>query len=517
MKKFINMILGMALIIAASCTNLDEETYSQIPKSEFFSSESMLPSYAARPYTLLQKWGNEQSMWTMIMQLSNEVAVPKSYNGSWGEVRYSELQKHEIPSANKLVRMSWLFCFNGISACNDVIYEVGHSGEINDAKQKTISEIKLLRAYYYYLAVDCWGNVPYSVDKSQTDYPEQKGRDFFFTFLESEIKDNIQYLDDYSPDKYGRVTKDMANFLLAKLYMSAKDWIGKEMWEDAGKLVKDIMDSGHYAITARYKDNFDVYNESSSEAIFAVPYSSVYTKSAFYPFAITLNSDLEGIWGIGDTWNGTFMGQPDFMASYEAGDTRKADTWLYGQVYDLNGNKWYYTAPDADGNQIKHNYFVEDVNIPESKYSEGLGRTDGARIIKWTYQTDGMLTSYQVSMENDFILFRYSDAVLMYVECLLRQGKVIDATLVPDFIKIRTRAGLLPFTDADLNLDSFFTERTHEMAIEGWERQDLIRFGKYLDAWWCKPAGNINSLLLPIPDQIMAANPKLRQNPGYNE
>jgi hypothetical protein len=498
-----------------SCTNLDEIPYSQIPKSEFFSSEAMLSSYAARPYTLLQRWGREQSMWTMIMQLSNEVAVPKSYNGSWGEVRYSELQKHIIPSSNKLVRMSWLFCFDGIAACNDVIHEVSNSGDINETKQKIIAEMKLLRAYYYYLAVDCWGNVPYAVDKSLSDYPEQKGRDFFFNFLESEIKDNIDYLDDYAANKYGRVTKDMANFLLAKLYMSSKDWTGTEMWADAGKLVKGIMDSGNYALTDNYNDNFKVHNETSTEAIFAIPYSSIFTKEAFYPFAITLNSDLEGIWGIGDTWNGTFMGQPDFMASYETGDTRKEDSWLFGQVYDLNGNKWFYTAPDADGNQVKHNYFVEDINIPESKYSNGLGRTDGARIIKWTYQTDGMLTSYNVSMENDFILFRYSDAVLMYVECLLRQNKVAEASLIPEFMTIRTRAGLLPFTADNLNLNSFFIERAHEMAIEGWERQDLIRFGKYLDAWWCKPAGIENYLLLPIPDQIMAANPKLTQNPGY--
>ena len=135
MKKYIYTILGIALIAMISCTNLDEIPYSQIPKSEFFSSEAMLSSYAARPYTLLQRWGREQSMWTMIMQLSNEVAVPKSYNGSWGEVRYSELQKHIIPSSNKLVRMSWLFCFDGIAACNDVIHEVSNSGDINETKQ----------------------------------------------------------------------------------------------------------------------------------------------------------------------------------------------------------------------------------------------------------------------------------------------------------------------------------------------------------------------------------------------
>ena len=52
--------------------------------------------------------------------------------------------------------------------------------------------------------------------------------------------------------------------------------------------------------------------------------------------------------------------------------------------------------------------------------------------------------------------------------------------------------------------------------MEGWSRQDLIRFGKYLDAWWCKEAGPERELLLPIPEEMRGANPKLQQNPGYS-
>lgn len=515
MKKIIFAIL--ALVLAASCTNLDEEIYSQMPTKDFLSDDQNLVLYTTRPYTVLQKWGAEQSMWTLIMQLSNEVAVPKSNSGAWGETRYGELQTHSIPTSNKLVRQGWDFCFNGIAACNDAIYEMQKAGD-SDFLKKSIQEIRILRAFYYYLAVDCWGMVPFSIDKTETDYPKTKTRQEMYSWLETEIKDNMSMLDKQrSASNYGRVTYDMANFLLAKLYLNAEVWTGTAQWEKVKDICKAIMESGGYSLTKNYGDSFAVNNENGSEAIFAIPHSSVYTKEAFYPYVITLNDNLKDIWKIGSTWDGTFMGQPDFLATYEPGDLRKSATWLYGEIYDLSGNRVkYQDGVDADKKPIMKDLFLEDINIPESKFGAGLGKTDGARIIKWPYQSDGSLTNYTVSMENDFYLMRYSDVVLMYVEALIRLNKAGEAAMVPEFKAIRTRAGLQPFTAADCTLDKFFLERAHEMAIEGWEREDLIRFGKYLEPWWAKPeAGKDYMILLPIPELARGANPNLGQNPGY--
>ena len=500
MKKIIFAILGFALALNA-CTNLDEETYSQMSRDDFLSDDNNLVLYTTRPYTALQKWGAEQSMWTLIMQLSNEVAVPKSYSGAWGETRYGELQKHAIPTSNKLVRTGWDFCFDGIAACNDAIFELEKAGD-SDVLKKSVQEIKILRAYYYFLAVDCWGMVPFSIDKTQTDYPKTKTRPEMYQWLEQEIKDNMSLLDqNRTAANYGRVTLDMANFLLAKLYLNAEVWTGTAKWEEAKAACDKIMKSGNYSLAKQYEDNFKVNNENGPEAIFAIPYSSVYTKEAFYPYVITLNDNLKGIWNIGSTWDGTFMGQPDFMASYEPGDLRKSATWLFGEIYDLNGKRvQYQDGVDANKKPIMKDMFLEDVNIPESKYGAGLAKTDGARI-----------------MENDFYLMRYSDVVLMYVETLIRTNKPGEAAAVPEFAQIRKRAGLAPFTAADCTLDKFFLERAHEMAIEGWEREDLIRFGKYLEPWWAKPdAGQEYMLLLPIPELARGANPNLGQNPGYN-
>ena len=209
------------------------------------------------------------------------------------------------------------------------------------------------------------------------------------------------------------------------------------------------------------------------------------------------------------------MGQPDFMARYDANDLRKAETWLFGDIYDLNGQRWTIEdGVDADNKPIVKDYSLTDYPIDESHFRSGLDRMEGARIIKWPYQTDGSLTSYSVDMENDFILMRYSDVVLMYVECLIRQNKAAQAALVPEFIEIRARAGLLPIPI--LTLDNFFEERQKEMALEGWVHNDLVRFGKYLEAWWAKPAdSDAGHILLPIPEDKRGANPNLGQNPGY--
>ena len=137
---------------------------------------------------------------------------------------------------------------------------------------------------------------------------------------------------------------------------------------------------------------------------------------------------------------------------------------------------------------------------------------------EWEYQTDGLLTSDQTSMDNDFFVFRYADVVLMYVEALVRQDRASEAAAVEDFRKIRQRAGLEPMTAGDLTLENLLLERSHELALEGWKRQDQIRFGTYTRTWWCKPETTPDyALLLPIPTERLNANPRLEQNYGYTK
>jgi hypothetical protein len=69
-------------------------------------------------------------------------------------------------------------------------------------------------------------------------------------------------------------------------------------------------------------------------------------------------------------------------------------------------------------------------------------------------------------------------------------------------------------------LESLFDERLLELAWEGWRRQDMIRFGKYHQAYDQRPqlTGEKNGFttVFPIPQHILDLNPNLTQNKGYD-
>ena len=515
MKILKYFMAALAMSTAVSCTNLDEEVYSYISQDNFFTSEEQVAIYAGRAYTSLQNWGSEQSWLTMDMLLGDEACAPINPEGAWEDGgRYQELQEHRVPTSSKLNLMTWEFIFNGIAACNDAIYAFETTKFEFDGRQRMISEIKVLRALLYFLATDGYGVVPFSIDKMDRSYPKPKDRAFMYEWLENEIKTNIEPLAD-SRDVYyyGRVTKGVANTLLAKLYLNAEAWGFEPQWDKAAAAAKAVIESGTYELAKNYKDNFVVYNENCPEAILAIPYSTQYIESsdnAFCLFALTLSQEFaKKKYSIGDGWYG-YVGQPDFIQTYEEGDTRLTDTYLFGQMYDKDGNKMQVTL-----NETKETVdYIIDPIFPEEDFTEGRSELEGAFLHKWEYQADGLLTSYKISMENDIFLFRYADVILMYAEALLRDGKALDNYAIEGLKQIRERAGLKQITSWDL--DKLYAERGHEMALEGWRRQDMIRFGKYQGTWWAKkkptPDGKV---LLPIPLEIVNANPNLVQHEAY--
>ena len=65
-------------------------------------------------------------------------------------------------------------------------------------------------------------------------------------------------------------------------------------------------------------------------------------------------------------------------------------------------------------------------------------------------------------------------------------------------------------------MNELLNERGREFAYEMFRREDLIRFGKFQDAWWEKPADpDKHYEIFPIPQTVLTSNPSLKQNPGY--
>ncbi len=137
-------------------------------------------------------------------------------------------------------------------------------------------------------------------------------------------------------------------------------------------------------------------------------------------------------------------------------------------------------------------------------------QTAGARMKK--YEIDETATKDGKLMENDIVLFRYADALLMKSEAKVRNGESGDTEL--NEVRRRVNASSRTAT-----LENILAERQLELAWEGWRRQDLIRFGEFTRAYSSRPQlpdeESGYTTVFPIPEKIRVMNTKLKQNPGY--
>ena len=113
---------------------------------------------------------------------------------------------------------------------------------------------------------------------------------------------------------------------------------------------------------------------------------------------------------------------------------------------------------------------------------------------------------------NDFPIYRYADFMLMKAECYVRLGNASSAKPLVD--AVRERAGLDALASNPV-LEDIYWERAHELNWEGHRRQDMIRFGTFLDANQFRGVSDAFRTLFPLPTSALDANPNLEQNPGY--
>jgi hypothetical protein len=499
MKKYIiGITTGLVLVFtASSCFDLSETVYSEIPVNSFFKTEKDIIAYAGRAYVGLQPYPEEQRLWSLTENASDELVIPEKYNGEWYEQgRWEDMQKHKLVPNNKILTKAWEMVFAGITACNEIL---GVLEPIDfEGKERVLAEIKILRAYYYYWALDNWGNIPFTIDFSTQQLPEQKNRQFVYDFIVQEILDNIDLIQDMpTPEYYGRVTKGMAYTFLAKLYINAEEWVGQNKYAEAAAACDQVIALQAYQIEDDYFANFKVHNEGSKENIFVIPYHPQLTDEHFYWSHLTLNSASRATFNmVGIPWDG-FVLQPDFFSKYAEEDFRRK-SFLFGQQYDIDGNPIV-----INGEPFIYTPTIADYH--------SRGEWEGARCAKYEYQEE---LSYDViDMENDFVLFRYADVLYTKLEALHRLGRAGEFINDPNLQKIRTRAGMPAYTLSDITDEELLDELGREFAWEGHRRQDQIRFGVWGNAWWEKPITGPNTKLFPIPQSALNTNPNLIQNP----
>ena len=188
----------------------------------------------------------------------------------------------------------------------------------------------------------------------------------------------------------------------------------------------------------------------------------------------------------------------------EEQDKRFDLNYWAGEVTDYDG----HTVSDRSGAVLRYYPWEVEPDLSGSMFEE----TGGARMKK--YEVDKNATKDGKLMDNDIVLFRYADVLLMRAEAKFRNGMDGQA----DFDAVRERAGM---PTRKISLQNLLDERLMELCWEGWRRQDQIRFNQYEslfegDIWNSKvDESDRHTMVFPIPSDIIRFNPNFTQNKGY--
>ncbi len=414
-----------------------------------------------------------------------------------------------------------LFNRNLFNDLNGIVFASTEILRFNPTPQQA-AEARFLRAFASFYLLDGWDQQPYRESgASALDAPKVRKGAEAFDYVVSELTAIIPTLPDGPNTK---ANKNAAKVLLMKCYLNKGTFANRAAPTfDAADMQKvitlaDEVMAGGYTFSANYFDNFAPANTTIgkeniwvAENIGGVESGGIRSR---YHSTLHYNQPPGG-------WNG-FSTTTDFYNKFEATDVRKGVAYpandanhpnpgnrvnvgfLAGQQYSLATGAPLRSGDGSAG--APPLIYTPEVELIET--SDNLENT-GVRVYK--YAVDWVHEGTD-NNDNDFVYFRLADVMLMKAEALLRTDNA--AAALPIVNAIRTNRGVTPF--ASVTLENLLDERGREMYMEGWRRQDLIRFGKFLGPRQLKPQeSDPKYLLFPISNQQIAANPNLVQNPGY--
>lgn len=502
--KFKYKIYAAALsaVMLGGCTKLDEETFAGLSPSNFYNNETEALASVVGLYSSLGAVANVSSPWTISELGTDEFVVPGRASGGWYDQNNVDIMLRQAKPTNNTNAGAWNNIFNPIGVANGLLENLNQSPAAANLKQSII-EVRALRAYFYFYALDFWGNVPIVTEArlNQSNLPSTSSRAEVFKFVETELLAAAEGLPAASTvDKakyYPRFTKEAVYAALATLYLNAQVYTGTARWADATAMCDKVINSGTFGLEANVVDNFKVANKGKTkETLIAVAMDPA-KNAGGNPFIIyTQNFADQQRYGLPFAPANGFSTFKEALDRYEDQDNRKKLMQYGPQTY-------------ADGRPLLDSKGVQVNLVNITTYNAALDN-EGYRVLK--YVPDGVTWS-GISGNNDLVVVRYADILLTKAEALFRTGNTETARTLVNQVRGRSNASTL----ATLTLKDIEDERGREFIWEGHRRRDMIRFGDYFTGKWTfkTTTDAAEKGLYPIPADQLATNPNLKQNPGY--
>ena len=535
-RFFALSVLALSLSLT-SC--LDETPKDQIPETEIYdSANSLYVNAVASLYNYIGAHeegeglqGTCRGIYDYNTLTTDEAIIPIR-GGNWYDGGlWENMYNHTWTATDTDLYNVWKYLYKVIVLSTKSLETIEkHKALLTEQQRVDYSaEVRAVRAMYYYYAMDMFGRIPILQSSTQkTADIRQSNRSDVFWYVVKELQDVAPLLanehSNLQGNYYGRVTRPVAWFLLAKLSLNAEVYTDDD-WTDSsrpdGKTIMfdiegnkknawqtcvhycDLITAAGYTLEADYTKNFAVHNEGSTENIFTIPLDKILYLNEFHYLFRSRHYAHGGAYS-GASENGTCATLHTMAVNgfgTETPDARLDMNFYTGKV-EVDGK--YVTLDDST--PLEYKPLAVEKNLTASPYLE----TAGARMKK--YEVDRTAYSDGRMPNNDIVLYRYADVLLMKSEAKVRNGESGDE----EMNAVRSRVGM-PSLSA--TLDNILNERLLELVWEGWRRQDMIRFGTYGKQYDIHTPSEADkkgyTTVFPIPEKAHELNPNLKQNPGY--
>jgi hypothetical protein len=205
---------------------------------------------------------------------AQEVTTDECLN-AWGDGGLVEYHGGIWSDKNSYIQLMYQRLFINIAYANQYIGSVNAklpelSGTLKDDVTRYVAEARFLRAYFYFCAMDLYGNVPFATETNlpgSSFIPKQIARADLFKYIESELIAIIPALADPATNEYARADKATAWALLSRIYLNAQVYTGTPRYTDCITYSNLIINANKYALHTNYRNLFLADNNGYRDEI----------------------------------------------------------------------------------------------------------------------------------------------------------------------------------------------------------------------------------------------------------
>lgn len=299
MKKILLVLFALSIFLSSCQKWLEEEQVATLSYG-YFTTEQGCEALVNACYEALRlKTGDEWS-YALFNYGTDEYMKGYEWTQPYAQPEYNDYTA-DLDAENKVgypdIGDFWALVYNGIDRCNVAVDKITQLDfglgvyKDQDGKDMRIAEVKFLRAYNYFMLVQQFGSLPFTMEPSsglEDEWPRVAA-----SIVYDSIVSDLEWAYNILPDEetqYGRVDKDAVRHYLAKVLLTRSsdvmeagdDAIDYDLGGDpaadlqrAADLIDEIDDGGRHSLVTNYADLFVEGGEANDEMVFSIQYNDV--------------------------------------------------------------------------------------------------------------------------------------------------------------------------------------------------------------------------------------------------